>query len=336
MLILIILNSLTPLQHEVYLEDEGEKLIIFATIGTFSRIVKDICGDRGEVYTIIPESAEPHQYQIPPSMINRLREASLLVFTGHIESIEDKLKTETNIPYVTLEDYIKHGLTILEIPGDGKNLHGYWLYPPNAIAIAEAVAEKLKDIDPSNSEYYDRQLEKFKREIHMLMDNVNNLLVPRNGLNMISVALAFPAAQYIAYMLQLKVKAFISRGEGILIGSSEMLKIEDEMKRGEIKYILMPDISLRTQLGEYVKQLSSETETPIVIIKTIGGWEFNTYADFIYYNVGLVIGALKSHSYINRTMGGRICEGENYYLILIILALTIILTLETWKLMGRY
>ena len=146
--------------------------------------------------------------------------------------------------------------------------------------------------------------------------------------------IAFPAAQYIATTLQMKIIEFLSEGGGTLIGSKKLKEIEEKLMRKEIEYIIIPDVSINTQIGEYVIQLSKDTNTPIIITKTIGGEEFNSYIDFTYYNIGLVIGSITTTNQ-SETQENPTINILTILLIIIILTLAVIATIESWIILGR-
>jgi len=132
----------------------------------------------------------------------------------------------------------------------------------------------------------------------------------------------------------MKIIEFLSRGGGTLIGSKKLKEIEEKLMRKEIEYIIMPDVSINTQIGEYVIQLSKDTNTPIIITKTIGGEEFNSYIDFTYYNIGLVIGAITTTNQ-SETQENPAINILTILLIIIILTLAVIATIESWIILGR-
>ncbi len=331
-LIAIIIISLLSAVNISYCE---KKILIVTSIETLSLIVREIGGSKVEIEVLIPEGIEPHAIQFTSKMVKIARRASLLVLTGHF-SFEENLIEQVNKPYVALEDYIENGLKLLEIPGTGLNLHGYWLYPENAIAIAKAIADKLKSIDPKNGDYYENNLMKFINKINNLLNYLNNSIIESYGLKWIKVVIAFPAAQYVAAILKMKIGAFLSKGAGVLVGGSDLIRIEEKLRRGEYKLIIAPDIIAETQIGKYVEQIAFDTGAPIAYIKTIGGGELNSYTELISYNVGVIIGSLIAGQYsakmFSETSGLTWLE---ILLIIIIAILSIVLTIETWIIIGR-
>ncbi|MCS7385351.1 MAG: zinc ABC transporter substrate-binding protein [archaeon GB-1867-005] len=317
----------------IYVQCINNKLIIVTSIETLSLIAKEIGGDKLEVHTLLPEEAEPHAIQFTPKMLELIRNASLLILTGHFE-FENELISTVNIPYVSLNDYVAHGLKLLEIPDNGINVHGYWLHPTNAIAIAEAIVEKLRKIDPVNGDYYTMKLNEFKLRVNKFLSNVNSSLIENYGLNWIEVVVAFPAAQYVLEALQMKIGAFLSKGHEAFVGGSELARIEEKLKRREYKLIVCPDIIMKTQLSDYVKQISKDTGAPIALIKTIGGKEFTSYVELISYNFGVIIGALSASSFAEPSEA-RGFTHLDVMLIIVSLVLAIIATIEAWVIIGR-
>lgn len=312
---------------------EEDKIVVVASIETFSLIAREIGGEKIIVYTILPEEIEPHAFQLTPDVITLVRNASLLILTGHFQ-FENEILQVVNIPHISLEDYKQNNLKLLTIPNDGVNLHGYWLHPKNAIAIAKTITEKLQTIDPKNGDYYSKKFSEFEEKINRLLKYLNESVVEEFGLKWIKAVIAFPAAQYITDMLQISSGAFLSKGHGVLISASELIEIEEKLRSGEYKIIISPDIVIKTNLGDYVKQISEDTNTPVAFIKTISGKTFSSYTELTMYNVGIIIGTLTNRQETSSTKTSFYTPLE-ISLIILVLFLAIIASIEAWLLMGR-
>ncbi len=332
-LILLLLLGLILLPSRALCE--GDRLVV-VSIETLALIVREVGGDRVRVEVLVPEDIEPHALQFTSEMLNKARKAMLLVLTGHF-AFEENLIEQINTPYTTLEDYLKTGLKLLEIPGSGLNIHGYWLHPQNAIAIARAVAEKLKAIDPSFGEYYEKNFRAFEIKMGKLMEYLNTSIIKNLGLKYVKVVIAFPAAQYIANALGMKSAAFLSRGGEALIGGSDLIAIEEKLRSGEYKLIIAPDIIAETQIGKYIEQIARETGAPIAYVKTVGGGGMNSYMELLMHNVGVIVGALKAGEIApprTERYRGELTWLETL-LIIVVIALSIALAIETWIIVWR-
>lgn len=330
---IIIMTMITLLTLSPSISIEEDEIVVVASIETLALIAREIGGEKIILHTILPEEIEPHTFQLTPDIINLIRNASLLILTGHFQ-FENEILQVVDIPYISLEDYKQNKLKLLTIPDNGINLHGYWLHPQNAIAIAKTIKEKLQIIDPKNGDYYQQRYNEFKEKIINLLEYIRENIVEVYGLKWIKAVIAFPAAQYVTDMLQIESEAFLSRGHGILVSASELIRIEEKLRSREYKVIISPDITIKTSLGEYVKQISRDTNTPIAFIKTISGRNFSSYTELTMYNVGIIIGALTSRQEASliKTSSYTLLEVS---LIILTLVLAIIAVIEAWLLIRR-
>lgn len=323
--IIIITNTPTSI--------EEDRTVAAASIETFSLIAKEIGGTHITVYTILPEEIEPHAFQLTPQIITMIRKTSLLILTGHFQ-FENEILQVVNTPYISLEDYKQNNLKLLTIPDNGVNPHGYWLHPKNALAIAKTIMKKLQEIDPKHGDYYLENFNKFEEKITKLLNHLNENIIEVFGLKWIKAVIAFPAAQYVTATLQIKSEAFLSKGHGVLVSASKLIEIEEKLRSGEYKLIVSPDIVIKTNLGDYVKQIAEDTNTPVAFIKTISGENFSSYTELTMYNVGVIIGAITNKQEASSTKTGLFTPLE-VSLIILVLILSIIASIEAWLLMGR-
>lgn len=287
---LIIAIFMGSMMHCVKAEEQ--KIVVMVSVDSLASIVREIAGSKVQIEVLIPEGAEPHSYQISPETIEKARNARLFVFTGHLV-FENKLhEILPEIPVLQISEegkYGNHQLKIFTLPDGLQNLHGYWLYPDNALAIATAVAEQLSMIDPANARYYFDRLSLFKNKIKDLKSYVEYVKDSYN-INEANVIITFPGEQYIAKALGLNVVAMLSRGESIFASGSELINIKNMLENKEAKLIISSDIARMLKVGEFVELLSKETSVPIVYVKVINTKGLS-YFDIMSYNVGVMIGA---------------------------------------------
>lgn len=269
------------------------KILVAVTLEPLAPIVYEIGGQCVEIEVLLPEGVEPHTFQLTKDVVEKASRADLIVHTGHMEW-EKKLISILNKSSVGLEDYIRFGLNLTNIPGtDSVDLHGYWLDPINAIAIAKAIVEKLIEIDPMDSEIYNLSLKRFVDKMYMLMDSLTTLSKSYNLYGK-KVLLTFPSEVYLIRPLGLKPIACIVRGPQILISGSELVKVREMLMKKEISFIVVSSVARRMKAVEYAEQLARETDTRIIYLRTFSLPNLYDYSSLIMYNVGLIIGSGKS------------------------------------------
>lgn len=146
---------------------------VLTSIKPLALIAREVGGgDRQiKIDVLLPVKASPHDYPLRVSDIRKLQNADVVLWVG--PSLETFLQRPlNNIPLS------KH-LTAYDLPGmhwpkedahsstndDGHNHHGrdphLWLDPRNAVVIAQALANKLGEIDPASAQIYKANAERF-------------------------------------------------------------------------------------------------------------------------------------------------------------------------------
>lgn len=307
-----------------------EKMKVAVSIDILRPIVSEVIGDIGEVYSIVPEGAEPHSFTLTPNAVKSALDADLIVVTGHMEWEEKLVRQIAGEKGVQPESISVNllklsGIKILEIEGE-RNIHGFWLLPDNAVIIAKALKNKMLALKPEYSEEISFNCALFEKEISNLKDFLNNLSEKYDLLGK-KVVVGFYAEQYIAEAMGLKVDVALI-GEGATIRSDSLSKIYNGFKSGRYACIIVSDIALLMgNIREALKELSEETGCSIAYVLTISTGGLERYDAIMYYNAGQVCNALLSEHKANP-------GGINIYLFALITALLIIV-LETVLLVRR-
>lgn len=308
---LVLLLTLLPLPV-LTLRSNG-KIVVAASIPSLASIVEEVGGNRVSVITILPEGAEPHLFQIRPEIVREVVKAELLVLTGHFE-FENKILENVgeDVKVLTLSSegfYGNYKLEILNLPGDGRNIHGYWLLPRNAILIATSIAEALVEIDPNYKDYYEDNLETFINDVERL-ESLYASICRENGILGGEAVITLPAEQYIASTLKLKVIGVISSGHGILPTASQLLQLKRELAASNNPFILVSEAAIHQGLGDYVDFLASDIKN-VKVLKVRVFSDTLSYLELLSYNLGSI-------SSPKRVVGG--CEASGLNMPLIVLS----------------
>jgi zinc/manganese transport system substrate-binding protein len=128
-------------------DGRGDRPAVAVTTPVLGSLVRDLVGDRADVVVIIPDGADPHEYQPSARDAEALASADLVVENGLDleEGLEDVLARarEDGVPVVTATDHV----TLREAGPDeagGGEEHGHgpedphvWMDP---LAMADLVA----------------------------------------------------------------------------------------------------------------------------------------------------------------------------------------------------
>ncbi len=283
-----------------------DRIAVVVSIAPLAGIVEAVGSYRVSVEVLIPEGVEPHTLQASPELIKKAMEADLIVHTGHFP-FEEELVKITGKPSVGLEDYKAHGLSLSPMPGrihtgdgTGVNMHGYWLKPDNALAIAEAVTEKLKEIDIDHSDVYTRELNSFEAKIERLKSYINEIS-DEYGLKNFKAVITFPAEAYVAEAFGIEVEESLVIGENVFVGGKALMEIEDRLRMGEVNFILSSEMAKQMKAGEFAQRLASDTGSPLIYVRVLTFGDLHDYTALIMYNAGVLTASIDALEHTGTT-----------------------------------
>jgi zinc transport system substrate-binding protein len=276
-LLILMLLILTPLSLKA-----DEKIKIVATIPPLASIAREIAGDRAEVYYIIPTNSDPHQYSLSPRDVSLAESSDLFISVG-TEPFIKKLNVRRALSW---DDWIKAGIVVKD-----DNPHYLWLYPENAVKIAETIERKLEEIDPLGKDYYRANLEKFKGSIKELMSWIYSYTSNIRGS---CVLLAGSHFSPIADVMGLKVAGILIRGEGKLPSPEDLKSFEENGTRNNARVIIVLATQKESDEGRLAETVSSDTGIPIAYAYGVMFSGNDTYEEFIKYTVAGIKAAVES------------------------------------------
>ncbi|MCB1924807.1 MAG: zinc ABC transporter substrate-binding protein [Gammaproteobacteria bacterium] len=152
------------------------KLNVFACEPEWAALVTELAGEQAEVFAATHAGQDPHHVQARPSLIARLRSADLAVCTGaELETgwmpmLQRRARNPRVLPGQPGYFEATGAVTLLEKPaaldraeGDvhGEGNPHVQLDPRRMLEIAEALSERLQQIDAVNSALYLRRSQDF-------------------------------------------------------------------------------------------------------------------------------------------------------------------------------
>lgn len=166
--VLIALAFLTPLHATVR---------VVTTIPDYAALAAELGGERVEATALIKGAQDPHFADALPSHIVRLNKADLLVFAGcglesgwlpplMTQSRNDKIQPGSAgyLDASTIVTLKEVPTTVDKAQGDvhpGGNPH-FYTGPEELYAVAAAIYDRLKRIDPEGAAYYDGRWKEFQ------------------------------------------------------------------------------------------------------------------------------------------------------------------------------
>jgi ABC-type Zn uptake system ZnuABC Zn-binding protein ZnuA len=279
-------------------------LKVVATTQDLESIAREVGGDKIQVESLAKGYQDPHFVEPKPSFILKLHGADLLIVVGRemeIGWLPPLINQSRNARIQANGDrYLDASLTahILEIPtgqitramGDVHpqgNPH-YWLSPENGRRIGQAIQKKLSELSPADAGYFAQRYADFDKRLAEAEKRWNAAMAPYKGLKIVTYHRSWPN---FTEQFGLNVVGYVEPKPGIPPSPSHTLELIQEMKRQQIKIIIMePYFDAKTP-----NSIGRETGAKVVVLApSVGGAkEVTDYFKLFDYDIDLVVKAIK-------------------------------------------
>ena len=282
----------------------GAAIKIVTTTEDLAALAKEVGGDKVTVDALGKGYQDPHFVEPKPSFILKLHAADLLIAVGReleigwLPPLVNQARNQRIAP--NGDRYLDASLTtkILEIPtgqitramGDvhpAGNPH-YWLGPDNGRRIAQAIQKKLSEISPSDAAYFAQRYADFDRRLAEAEKRWQAAMAPYKGVKVVTYHRSWPN---FTDAFGLNVIGYVEPKPGIPPSPSHTLELIDEMKRQNVKIIIIePYFDSKTP-----NAIARETGAQVIVLApSVGGVkEVTDYFKLFDYDVNLVVNAIK-------------------------------------------
>lgn len=242
-------------------------LNVVTTTQDLAAIAQAVGGRHVVVASLTPGGSDPHFAEAKPSMIRRAHDADLLLAVGaslEVGWLPVLLQASRNSRILPGEDGhldLSLSIKLLDKPvgpvsrADGDvHLEGnphYWLDPENGLAIAAAIAARLKQLDPAHAADYEQQLAAFGNELRARLRDWRERLAWLKGEKAISYHKSFV---YLAAAFGFRVIAEIEPKPGIPPSAAHLRQLVERIRTEQIRLLVMEPFYERRSaayLGEH-------------------------------------------------------------------------------------
>jgi len=284
--------------------DAAAAIKVVATTQDLESIAQEIGGDKISTDSLAKGYQDPHFVEPKPSFILKLHAADLLIVVGReleIGWLPPLINQARNARIQPNGDrYLDASLTahILEIPtgqitramGDvhpAGNPH-YWLSSENGRRIAQVIQKKLSEISPGDAAYFAQRYADFDRRLTEAEKRWTAAMAPYKGLKIVTYHRSWPN---FTEQFGLQVVGYVEPKPGIPPSPSHTLELIEEMKRQQIKIVIIePYFDRKTP-----DTIGRETGAAVVVLApSVGGSkEAADYFKLFDYNVNTLVTAIK-------------------------------------------
>ena len=245
------------------------KIKVVTTTQDLAALAREVGGEFVDVESLTRGDQDPHYIEPKPSYAMRLNRADLVIEVGLDLEIGwlPVLLLQARNPKLALGSLglldASEGLPILEVPtgkidrsqGDIHPLGNphYWLNPNNGIIVAQHIAQRLAELDPSHAANFQQNAEGFAARLKTEIKKWESELAPFKGRKVVIYHKSF---SYFAAWSGLTVAAMIEPKPGIPPSPAYLVSLIDLMGRDRIAVILTenfydpkPSASLAAKTG---------------------------------------------------------------------------------------
>ncbi|HET7290657.1 MAG TPA: metal ABC transporter substrate-binding protein [Thermodesulfobacteriota bacterium] len=298
--------------------DAAAKVQIVASLPDFGAIAEEIGGDKVNVVSLAKGYQDPHFVDAKPTYVTKLNRADLLIYNGLDLEIgwlpplitgsrnskiastdaQGRLDASAAIPQILEVPTAKIDRSMGDIHPMG-NPH-YLLDPRNGVPVAAAITERLKEIDPENSSYYEENYNNFVSRLNSKIKEWDRELAPYKGTEIVSY---HKNLEYFSEWAGFKEVGFIEPKPGIPPSPSHVAELINQMKATDVKLVIASNYYPQ-KTGALIAE---KTGTVFLSIPTSVGGEdgIKTYTNLFDTIVGDITSALKTETGKNENSASK-------------------------------
>jgi len=282
----------------------AQNVTVMTSTEDLAALVREVGGSRVRVESIARGYQDPHFVEAKPSFLLKLAKADLLVLVGlqlevgwlpPLITQSRNSKIQVGAPgYLDASTVVQ----ILEKPtgpvtramGDVHPLGNphYWLDPQNGRRIAQAIQQKLSQLDPPGAAAYARQYQDFDRRLADAEKRWDAEMAPLKGAEVVTYHNSWPS---FAERFGLQVVGYVEPKPGIPPTPSHTLAVIQQIRQDNIKLILVEPYFDEKTPQAIARQTGAKV---LVMLPSVGGEpEVKDYFQLFDYNIRLLKTALQ-------------------------------------------
>lgn len=278
-----------------------EKVRIVATTATLASLVREVVGDRAEIYGVAPPGRDLHFYTPTPRDVLKVKKADVFVHMGlDLEVWRDPLLVAAGNPAFLGKARgaidVSRGISLLEIPTSLSRSQGdihaygnphYWLDPENSKIMVRNIAEGLGRLLPEERDVFQKNASAFIQQVDEKIRGWEKRLVPYRGSPIVTFHKSWP---YFAERFGLVIVGELEPKPGIPPTPKHLAVLIRIMKEKGVKVIIKESF----QESRTPKKVARETGARVLNLLQDPGEirEATDYLSMVEYNVKLVEEAL--------------------------------------------
>ncbi len=162
----------------------NKTLSVITSVSPITNIVKNVGGDRINLTGLVPEGVNYHTFELVPSDVIKLNKADLVIINGlfledNIEkAVNETLKKNPNIQLLKLGDNTVNSTDWIfdfSFPKEQGHPNPHlWLNVAYAMQFVNLTRDKLIEMDPNNTGYYDDNANRYINLLKQLDEGIKS------------------------------------------------------------------------------------------------------------------------------------------------------------------
>jgi len=281
-------------------EINQNKILVATSILPLSDFVKQVGGDRVDVFNLVPPGASPHTYELTPSQLRNVAKAQLLVLNGvGMEFWADKLIQSMGDSELKVVD-TSVGIAIIDaeivdhVSEESEESHSHasgnphiWLDPIHVTVQVNHIKTALQEIDPVHSPDYEQNARAFIDQLDQLHKEIRAQVQTWQHRRFVCF---HPAWIYFAQRYGLEQAAVIQESPGREPSPQELIELIKIIREINANAVFAEPQSS----PKMAEAIAGETDAKVIFLDPLGSEkQLSSYISLMRYNVQQMALALR-------------------------------------------
>ncbi|MFR5265831.1 metal ABC transporter substrate-binding protein [Clostridium sp.] len=258
-------------------KEDNNKIEVMTSIYPIEEFAKIIGGNKVNVRTMVPDGAEPHDFEPKAKDIVKLNESDLFIYNGlQMENWVDKVIKNIENKNLVIVNSSKNANVIANTEDEHEEGHEHvdhsghnhgqedphiWLGLDEATKQCALIRDALVKIDPKNKSYYEGNYNNFATELKNLKEEYKEKFNSKNKKDFITGHAAFAYLCRDFGLEQRSLEGVFGEGE---VTPKQLKNLVEYCKVNNIKTVFMPETAseklsqtLANEVGAKVVKISS-------------------------------------------------------------------------------
>ena len=289
--IILLVSACTPLASQ---SDPKTGSVVLASTTFLADMARNVAGNRIQVDSLLPVSADPHGYQPTPSDVAKISKSTVLIVNGlgyeqFLNTLLENAGGKRDVVEATA------GISPRKNAGleHGVDPH-MWLDPNNVITYVENIREAFIHADPDGAAIYKANADAYVVQLKALdawiVEQVNQIPAERRLLVTNHEALGYFADRYGFTVIGAVVPGFSTDAAP---SAQQMAGLIDLIKSSGAPAIFLGKVENDTLAAQIANETNAKVVSDLYLESLTEGAPAATYIDMMKHNVTRIVEALK-------------------------------------------